>query len=99
LEALSDDLNTPQAMTELHALDSKGDFARLGPTLRALGFVSRPASRKTVDDAKVEGLISARLAARKSKNFAEADRIREELTTMGVVLKDSKEGTTWELAR
>ena len=34
-----------------------------------------------------------------SKNFAESDRIRDELATMGVVLKDSKDGTTWEIAR
>ena len=37
--------------------------------------------------------------ARKAKNFAESDRIRDELLAMGVVLKDSKDGTTWELAR
>ena len=42
---------------------------------------------------------SARNAARKAKNFAEADRIRDELAAMGVVLKDSKDGTTWEVAR
>jgi cysteinyl-tRNA synthetase len=44
-------------------------------------------------------MISARNAARKAKNFAESDRIRDELATMGVVLKDSKDGTTWEVAR
>jgi cysteinyl-tRNA synthetase len=44
-------------------------------------------------------LISARLNARKVKDFAEADRIRDELAAMGVVLKDSKDGTTWEIAR
>ncbi len=43
--------------------------------------------------------IEARLAARKAKNFAESDRIRDELAAMGVVLKDSKDGTTWEIAR
>ena len=40
-----------------------------------------------------------RNAARKAKNFAESDRIRDELAAMGVVLKDSKDGTTWEVAR
>jgi Cysteinyl-tRNA synthetase len=44
-------------------------------------------------------LIDARIAARKAKNFTEADRIREELAAIGVVLKDSKDGTTWEIAR
>ena len=43
--------------------------------------------------------IAARNAARKAKNFAESDRIRDELAAMGVVLKDSKDGTTWEVAR
>ena len=50
--------------------------------------------RKRIDD-----LIDLRSAARKSKNFKESDRIRDELAAMGVVLKDSKDGTTWELAR
>jgi cysteinyl-tRNA synthetase len=48
---------------------------------------------------KVEGLIAARNAARMTRNFGESDRIRDELFAMGVVLKDSKDGTTWELAR
>ena len=50
-------------------------------------------------DAKINELIAARAAARKAKNFAESDRIRDELAAMGVVLKDSKDGTTWEIAR
>jgi cysteinyl-tRNA synthetase len=48
---------------------------------------------------KVDTLIAARAAARKAKNFAESDRIRDELAAVGVVLKDSKDGTTWEIAR
>ncbi len=48
---------------------------------------------------KLNNMIEQRLAARKAKNFAESDRIRDELLAMGVVLKDSKDGTTWELAR
>jgi cysteinyl-tRNA synthetase len=47
----------------------------------------------------IENSISARNAARKSKDFKEADRIRDELAKMGVVLKDGPEGTTWEVAR
>jgi cysteinyl-tRNA synthetase len=54
----------------------------------------------TKDDADfVQNLIDQRNAARKAKNFAESDRIRDELAKMGVVLKDSKDGTTWEIAR
>jgi len=48
---------------------------------------------------KVDALVGARNSARKAKNFAESDRIRDELAAMGVVLKDSKDGTTWEIAR
>jgi cysteinyl-tRNA synthetase len=47
----------------------------------------------------VRSLISQRNQARQAKNFAESDRIRDELTKMGVVLKDTKDGTTWEIAR
>jgi cysteinyl-tRNA synthetase len=47
---------------------------------------------------KVESLIAARLAAKKAKNFAEADRIRSELTTAGIVLEDGLQGTTWRRA-
>jgi cysteinyl-tRNA synthetase len=99
LDALCDDLNTPMMMTALHALHAAGNNAALGATLRALGFRHRPESKKTVDTMMVQTLIAARLSARKDKNFKEADRIRDELAAMGVVLKDSKDGTTWEVAR
>jgi cysteinyl-tRNA synthetase len=58
----------------------------------------RPAS-VSIDEVKVVKLLEARSAARKAKNFKESDRIRDELAAMGVVLKDSKDGTTWEIAR
>jgi cysteinyl-tRNA synthetase len=48
---------------------------------------------------KVKALVEKRTAARHAKNFKESDRIRDELAAMGVVLKDSKDGTTWEVAR
>ena len=57
------------------------------------------AKRADLDERAVDALIAARNAARKEKNFKESDRIRDELATMGVVLKDSKNGTTWEIAR
>src|SRR6202167_4806614 len=50
-------------------------------------------------EVKIEQMIADRNAARNAKNFAESDRIRDELAKMGVVLKDSKDGTTWEIAR
>ena len=51
-----------------------------------------------VDAAEVEALIAARLQARVDKNWAESDRIRDQLGAMGVVLEDGKDGTTWRLA-
>ena len=53
----------------------------------------------TVNQEVVDALIADRTAARARKDFKESDRIRDELAAMGVVIKDSKEGTTWEIAR
>jgi cysteinyl-tRNA synthetase len=99
LGALCDDLNTPQAITELHALHRGGELTKLAAALNLLGL-RRPPSQIKVDNVSVEKLIAARNVARKAKNFKESDRIRDELTRMGVVLKDNKDGTTsWEVAR
>jgi cysteinyl-tRNA synthetase len=105
IEALSDDLNTPKAITELHALKSRAKS--LGSTLNFLGlrpnafaaWKTRHAVTPAISETEIERLVTSRLAARKAKNFAESDRIRDELAAMGVVLKDSKDGTTWEIAR
>ena len=113
LQALADDLNTPQLITALHGLRNLaqgGDnLAReeLAASLRLLGFLRESASAwaarrqvsRDVDVSKVQPLIDARTAARARKDFKESDRIRDELAVMGVVLKDSKDGTTWEIAR
>jgi cysteinyl-tRNA synthetase len=81
------------------ALHSLSDKSQLAASLRALGFTQRPESKRQIDSGKVESLIAARNDARKSKNFKESDRIRDELAAMGVVIKDSKDGTSWEIAR
>jgi cysteinyl-tRNA synthetase len=111
--ALSDDLNTPQVIALLHGLrnaaasgndDRRYEFAA---SLRLLGFLSESAaewnSRKQaasgINEVQVNNLISDRTAARARKDFKESDRIRDELAAMGVVIKDSKDGTTWEIAR
>jgi cysteinyl-tRNA synthetase len=113
IEALADDLNTPQMIASLHGLRNKAaagnerDRTEFAATLRLLGFLSESAadwkSRKQqasgVDPKKIDSLISDRTAARARKDFGESDRIRDELSAMGVVIKDSKEGTTWEIAR
>ena len=55
--------------------------------------------RHDLDEQAVNTLVAARNAARKAKDFKESDRIRDELAGMGVALKDTKDGTTWEIAR
>jgi len=62
-------------------------------------FMQAYPRRTTVDETKITSLIEARKRARAAKDFKESDRIRDELAAMGVVLKDSKDGTTWEIAR
>jgi cysteinyl-tRNA synthetase len=113
IEALSDDLNTPQMIASLHGLRNSAasgnerDRDQFAASLRLLGFLSESAAewqrRKQqasgVDAKQIDGLISDRTAARARKDFKESDRIRDELAAMGVVIKDSKEGTTWEIAR
>jgi len=65
--------------------------------LKPEAFLQAGAAGK-VDAGEVEALIAARLAARAEKNWAESDRIRDQLGAMGVVLEDGKGGTTWRLA-
>ena len=113
LDALLDDLNTPKAFAALHELrgeavkGAKPAAACLKASAQLIGLLHMPAAAwtafrpasLTIDESKIVILIDARIAARKAKNFTEADRIRDELAAMGVVLKDSKDGTTWEIAR
>jgi cysteinyl-tRNA synthetase len=115
--ALCDDLNTPSAMSVIHgiakaaahdgnaAAQLKASLAFLGvyagETARELGL----ASDRAIDTERIEGLIAARTRARKARDFAEADRIRDELAAMGIALKDRKSTapgeieTSWELKR
>ena len=113
IEVLSDDLNTPQMIAALHGMRNRAasgnqrDRDEFAASLRLLGFLSESVaawnSRKQqasgVDPRQIDGLISDRTAARARKDFKESDRIRDELAAMGVAIKDSKEGTTWEIAR
>jgi cysteinyl-tRNA synthetase len=98
LDALADDLNTPAAIASLHQAD---DFALAGG-LGFLGFSNvqlKIAARAAVDEAEIHRAIEARKAARAAKNFAESDRIRDEMLAKGIVLKDGPQGTTWEVRR
>jgi cysteinyl-tRNA synthetase len=108
LEALADDLNTAQMIAALHSLrGNESDRATFAASLRFVGFLSESASqwegrkRKAsgVDAGQVDALIAERTAARARKDFKESDRIRDELAAMGVAIKDSRDGTTWEVAR
>jgi len=108
LDALSDDLNTPQMIAALHGLrNSDAGPPALAASLRFLGFLGESAAqwegrrRKAsgIDADRVNALISDRTAARARKDFKESDRIRDELAAMGIAIKDSKDGTTWEIAR
>jgi cysteinyl-tRNA synthetase len=105
IEALSDDLNTPQMIAALHGLRNtaasggereRGEFAA---SLRLLGFLSESAAawkrRKQqasgIDPQQIDRLLAERAAARARKDFKESDRIRDELAAMGVVIKDGKD--------
>jgi cysteinyl-tRNA synthetase len=107
LDALCDDLNTPQAIAELNGLFERREAATLRASCKFLGVdvgtvnlnEMLRAQRSDLDDDAIQARIDARNAARKEKNFEKADRIRDELAAMGIVLKDSKDGTSWEIAR
>jgi cysteinyl-tRNA synthetase len=150
VEALCDDLNTSQLISELHRLRRIGPDSAFLSALQFLGFsgkrenlkrdvagqlsfftdsipeivisslqpVMRLLSRRNVNvevvaeieqrltvsmsvirATEVDKLIAARNKAREARNYTESDRIRDELAKMGVVLKDTKDGTTWEIAR
>ena len=106
-EALDNDLNTSLAVTALYdvlkAKISDGtkrllleEFDQvLGLGLLEAAAQKQEATGSQEQDAEIDALVAARTAAKQAKNFAEADRIRDQLKDMGIVLVDSKEGTTW----
>ncbi len=107
-EALDDDLNLPQGMGHVFdllreanaALDSGGVGEAAARELLLLmadvdAHVDVVAARDTALAGDVEQLIAQREAARKARDFATADRIRDELRDRGIALEDSKEGVRW----
>jgi len=111
---LLDDLNTSAALATVHSFRKavaqdghESSRMMLAASLDFLGLLP-PNPRETLeklvglehlDDRSIERLVSERIAARVRKDWKESDRIRDELAKMGIVLKDSKDGTTWEIAR
>ena len=95
LHAISDDLNTPLAITELHGLEGAGHISELTASLEWLGFdgnLDRPG--EVVITEEVWKKVRQRNLARSVKDFRKADQIRDELTANGIVLQDHPDGTT-----
>ena len=116
IAALEDDLNTPQALTELYALAGEAnkateetEKARIKGQLlgsgRLLGLLQqspedwfRKADSGDISEQEIEQAITARIEAKKEKDFAKADAIRDDLAKKKVVLEDGPNGTTWKRA-
>jgi cysteinyl-tRNA synthetase len=84
-------LGFDKAIDHIQSDDIRGDISR--------AFQEVAAREKGLDPKHLDELVGSRTAARARKDFKESDRIRDELAAMGVAIKDSKEGTSWEVAR
>ena len=107
--ALADDLNVSEALGALfrlvrdaHVAMNKGELpaasrrvlaAVLDRINEVLGVMDRP---EVVLNSEIEDLIEQRIQARKVKDFAQADRIRDELAARGIILEDTPQGTVWK---
>ncbi|MDL2340402.1 MAG: cysteine--tRNA ligase [Pseudomonadota bacterium] len=97
LEALRDDLNTPLALSRLGALDG----GALVASARLLGLIEDSGEswfQGDCDSSVIDQRIAERDAAKAERDFATADRIRDELAAEGILLEDGPSGTTWRRA-
>lgn len=110
-KAMDDDFNTADAVAAVFELvkyanttadgDSSKEYLQgildvLGKLTDVLGIIVE--KKEELLDADIEALIEERQAARKEKNFARADEIRDELLARGIILKDTREGVQWKRA-
>jgi cysteinyl-tRNA synthetase len=111
--AMDDDFNTPEAMAVLFELSNEANRSNdpgVSAELRALAgvlglleqspevFLKGRTLMDGLDDRQIDALIAQRIAAKKARDFATADRVRDELKQQGIVLEDSAQGTTWRRA-
>lgn len=107
--AMDDDFNTPEAIAVLFDLANEANKTKQPQTqallknlAAILGLLHRDPDEflqgEVSESLDIEGLIQARLEAKKNKNFAEADAIRKQLADAGVILEDTPQGTTWRRA-
>jgi len=107
IHALSDDLNTPEALAIIHGLAKSGSTKDTGRLKASLQFLNVYRDERqedflvgyevTVAKEAIAEMIEARNEARKARKFAEADRIRDELKEMGILLEDSRDPETGEI--
>jgi cysteinyl-tRNA synthetase len=105
-ETLLDDINTPQAITKMHAYFSNKEYDKLFGALNFLGInikdlshsmASEQNSKKdAIDETEVNKLIEERNSARKAKDYKKSDEIRNKLELMGIKLQDDGDKSTWE---
>ncbi len=100
--ALADDLNTPQAIAELHQLADENDVNVLQASAQLLGLLTDDLSGWETEEASlaelIDKLLMERQEARAARDFKRADEIRNELTGLGITIMDQKGGTEHEIS-